>query len=477
MLHLASNKKKKTEENQQSKDRKNKIDETIARFFFGCNIPFKVIDSPYFRELMVLLCPEYPVPQRQTLASKLLDEAYDDIRASQKSAESRKGTLLIDGWKNSVTNRKLLVTMVKPRGEKEILIDCEDYTDIPGNAENFGDTITTAREIAINELNIEVEACGSDNEKAIRKACRESNLPSFGCPAHLFDLAINSIHNCSIGAKVRSVHTFIRKFPKLQDRVIKAGGSALIIRGATRWKGEKEELQCFSKNFNAITQVMEESADQDFDEIHDIMTDTNLLREVQEEILVLTPLCNMVDKAQRRESKLSEAIEDWTHVTFCDSNELKNRKKQLDKMFYCETSLTSNILDHRFKGASLTFEQNAKVDEFLRQKLRSTDEYEIFHEFKRGDGAFSDETITELSPKLFWQFFYDYAPALSEIAQLYTSLPASTAGLERSFSQWSYVHDKLRNRLGVERSRKLFFVYHALTLSNFDSDSILSSTL
>lgn len=404
------------------------------------------------------------------LGSTLLDNEYEDIRSSQKSKGIRKGTLLIDGWKNSVTNRKLVVTMVKPRGEKEILIDCEDFTDLSGNAENLGETITNAQAISLDELNIEIEACGSDNEKAIRKASRDSNLPSFGCPAHLFDLAINSIHNTSVGEKVRTVHNFFRRFPKLQDRVKKAGGSAMIIRGATRWKGEKEELECFSKNFNAIFQVMEESNDQDFDEIQDIMQDPDLLSQVQEEVVTLTPLCIMVDKAQRREGMLSEAIEDWTTIVFPDTERLKARKSQLDKMFYCETSLISNVLDHRFKGASLTFEQNATVDEFIRKKLRGTEEYNIFHDFKNSVGLFADETITKLPPKLFWQFFYDYSPKLSELAQLYTSLPSSTAVLERSFSQWSYVHDKIRNRLGVERSRKLFFVYHALTLSNFDSD-------
>lgn len=192
-----------------------------------------------------------------------MDNAYVDLRENQKSIEPRQGTVLIDGWKNSVTNRKFVVTMVKPRGEKEILISCEDFTDISGNADNLGETIINAQEISRNELNIEIEACGSDNEKAIRKAARESNLPNCGYPAHIYDLAINLVHKYSIGTKVRTVHNFIRWFKKFQDRVMKAGGSSVIIRGATRWKGEKEELEFFAKNHNAIMQVIEETADQE----------------------------------------------------------------------------------------------------------------------------------------------------------------------------------------------------------------------
>ena len=47
------------------------------------------------------------------------------------------------------------------------------------------------------------------------------------------------------------------------------------------------------------------------------------------------------------------------------------------------------------------------------------------------------------------------------IIQLLQS-PASSASIERVFSNFSFVHSKLRNRLGVERAAKLVFCYRSL---------------
>ena len=47
------------------------------------------------------------------------------------------------------------------------------------------------------------------------------------------------------------------------------------------------------------------------------------------------------------------------------------------------------------------------------------------------------------------------------VNQLLTS-PASSASVERIFSNFSYVHSKLKNRLGVERAAKLVFCYRTL---------------
>jgi hypothetical protein len=42
------------------------------------------------------------------------------------------------------------------------------------------------------------------------------------------------------------------------------------------------------------------------------------------------------------------------------------------------------------------------------------------------------------------------------------SIPASSASIERIFSNFSFIHTKLRNRLGVQRATKLVFCYRML---------------
>lgn len=44
----------------------------------------------------------------------------------------------------------------------------------------------------------------------------------------------------------------------------------------------------------------------------------------------------------------------------------------------------------------------------------------------------------------------------------YLKIPASTAQLERLFSNWAYIHSDLRNKLSDETSKKLLNTYFTL---------------
>lgn len=195
--------------------------------------------------------------------------------------------------------------MVKPRGEKEILIDCVDFTDQSGTGEAYAEAIHNACAVAEQELNVQVDSVGSDNEPSVRKGARESNLVNYGCTSHIADLAVNSLHNQDLGGEIRQVLLFIRRNIKIQERIRKAGGSAVLIRCETRWKGEKEELESFQKNYEAIMTVMEASDEIDFpNNIRRILRKPFLMRSVEKEILALTPLCTLIDKAQQRDCLL-----------------------------------------------------------------------------------------------------------------------------------------------------------------------------
>lgn len=63
-------------------------------------------------------------------------------------------------------------------------------------------------------------------------------------------------------------------------------------------------------------------------------------------------------------------------------------------------------------------------------------------------------------------------PEMSKLALKILNLPASSAQIERIFSNWGHIHSSLRNRLTFERSKKLLHVYFALNNqqnSNYDT--------
>lgn len=444
-----------------SKEEKEEIHIFTAKFIFGCNLPFVIVENVYFKELVKRLCPSYDLPCVKYLSEGLLNKTFDLLQPIKHS--KREGTLMIDGWKNPNKNQKVVVAMVKPTDEKEILIDSYDFTSIPENYLNLKEVIIDATLKAEEKFNIVVSSVCTDNAANMRKASRESNLINYGCICHIGDLLLNDIHDKILVQDVRSVLVCFRK-PNLQQKVLDAGGSSLILRGETRWKGEKDELICFTKNFDHIQLIAENSSDEEVSSnVKGILDQENLLLRIQNEIKLHNPICHIIDEAQKREGKLGDVLENWTKLKLPDKH--KNQKALRDKMVYSEAGLLANVFHPKYKGSSLNLNQLAVVDDTVRKKLRNSSEFQIYWKYRANEDEFNELALIDLSPTEFWTTFLHHCPVVSTLALTYTSLPASTALLERSFSQWSYVHNKTRNRLGGEKSKKLFFIYHALSLN------------
>lgn len=50
-----------------TKSESEKIDESLAKFFYACNVPFHSIDSNYFKEFLHALRPSYKPPNRKKI--------------------------------------------------------------------------------------------------------------------------------------------------------------------------------------------------------------------------------------------------------------------------------------------------------------------------------------------------------------------------------------------------------------------------
>lgn len=95
----------------------------------------------------------------------------------------------------------------------------------------------------------------------------------------------------------------------------------------------------------------------------------------------------------------------------------------------------------------------------------SDDGMNSLHKYKLKSGIFGILfEKQQLTPGAFWSLAKNKHQDLSNMAEKLLNLPASIAKLERIFSNWSYVHNPLRNSLEGERSKKLLGVYYALKI-------------
>lgn len=101
-----------------SAEAKESINRSVARFIHGLGFPFATVDKKLTKEMFRELQPGYKPPNPQAIGEKWLDIIYKEEVTKNKSllgSDGSKAALLIDGYKNSVTNRKLIATMLRIR--------------------------------------------------------------------------------------------------------------------------------------------------------------------------------------------------------------------------------------------------------------------------------------------------------------------------------------------------------------------------
>ena len=129
------------------------IDQVLADMFFSCNIPFLTFESVYFKRFVNLLNPAYKIPSRRTLSTSLLDNRFSEFQNSIVQIESGDATLLIDGWKNSVANKKTVVGMLRLYKGRYVFLQSWNFSNLSetGDALNnvVNESVNTTRENTI----------------------------------------------------------------------------------------------------------------------------------------------------------------------------------------------------------------------------------------------------------------------------------------------------------------------------------------
>ena len=78
---------------------------------------------------------------------------------------------------------------------------------------------------------------------------------------------------------------------------------------------------------------------------------------------------------------------------------------------------------------------------------------------------FTEGVVDKFTPACWWESMSDtFGKDVAQVAQKLLTAIASSAGIERLFSTFGYIHSKIRNRLGIEKAAKLVFVYRMLNV-------------
>lgn len=204
--------------------------------------------------------------------------------------------------------------------------------------------------------------------------------------------------------------------------------------------------------------------------VFSLILSENLKKTVLDQIKLQDDICAIINKCQEKDTNLSKAAEMWLDLKIPSgiTQNLKSKYTERKNMALTKITLSAYFLDPFTDNNKITKEQEEAVKQFLDSSYENTVMMEptgILRELEilmKGNDII--ETIKSRVDNAtdFWTFISGSGQMseLSKIALKLYKIPASSAQLERVFSMWNHIHNKSRNRLTFERSRKLMHIYY-----------------
>ncbi|KAJ8910589.1 hypothetical protein NQ315_013558, partial [Exocentrus adspersus] len=164
------------------------INKTCGKLFFGCNIPFSVIDSDLFKNFVQSLRPSYRPPCRKTLSNSLLNKVHAELENSVTKSVDEDSVLLINGWKNESNNTQNVATLLHNTQTKTTVF--LDAWDISGGreGEKIAGAITQTFTSGKEKNNTNIYAVCSDNAANMMKMGRTVDVWHSTCNSHTANL-------------------------------------------------------------------------------------------------------------------------------------------------------------------------------------------------------------------------------------------------------------------------------------------------
>ncbi|XP_047035471.1 uncharacterized protein LOC124641447 [Helicoverpa zea] len=331
-----------------------------------------------------------------------------------------------------------------------------------------------------------------------------TNLFTYGCLAHSLQLMFTDIKTLptlkTFTANAKACIKAIKNSHKLNSAFIEKQSTtglqiSLKLPVKTRWgslvscfeslKENKQTIKAIaideglSDALNKVPSLKKLMLSDDFwDKVSRF---SSLLKPISDTIKIVesdTPqLSKVLSLYKKIEDSMEKILKDEVQNPLTKSEEKKVREilKHRKEFAVYDVHKIANLLDPRFKGCDLTPEEETIATEQIYNtavKIADIDEDTVLTELANyiaKQGFFSKtflwSSVTKITPIAWWAGLCK-STALSKLALKFLSLPTTSAACERTFSTYSDVHSKKRNRLTNDRASKIVYIAHNLRLKS-----------
>ncbi len=324
----------------------------------------------------------------------------------------------------------------------------------------------------------------ANNMRSMRKSLALSNnenvrsVFTYGCSAHLANLIAKDLIDHKVVDKVKTVVKYFRNTHIAKAKFRDAKGTNLCLPIDVKWNSYYDCLKSFADNYLTLT-TLASTYKHIFDkDVVRLLTEENLLAASENLCEKLKVVGTAVDRLQANDCYLSDAYEEWITMRkyfqgengemddICNVNaDLMCFNDRFNLAITVYHSL-ANLLDPRYKGRNLLPEHRTEamnfieIETFLSEILKFQAEAQAPYE----KYLFNSSATQNISPYIWWKSIENSGVIKPDLkftkfcTKLFTC-NASTAGLERLFSTYGFIHSKIRNRLGVDKSAKLVSLF------------------
>ena len=453
--------------NSQQKDA---LDEQIARLFYSCNLPFCLAENDVFKQTIAILRPGYAPPTRKRIACRLLDKVFDEqTQATASVLEGNNVTLIQDGW-SDVHNSPVIAHSLHT-GQKSFFLNSVDTGTNKKTATYCASLATKASEEATNKFGCKIVAIVTDNERKMQSMRSKlksdyDSLCVYGCASHLLNLVAKEIIPSQVISQITEINKYFRDHHVPGSLLSNQKGSVKPqLPVVTRWNSQLDCMHTYLINRPFLLIILAQHEDDIDSSIGNLISIINLYREAKYLHAQLQPIAISLDKLQSDESNIADTCEEWNKLL--EVEELSSYKGKITKRYkqaITPIHLLANILHPKYMGQRLSYEQQEEARSILIEQNASLLPLLYLFQAKAEPFPTSIFSCTDtLKPAMWWRTFKSsknlVRNELCDIAIKLLSLQSSSDSIERIFSNFGFIQNKLRNRLGIEKAAKLVFCY------------------
>jgi len=485
------------------------INRSLLRCIVLCNLPYSIVDHPFFMDYSRRLRPMYTLPSASYLSDELLwsELARIELINDEKLSRATNLTLAVDGWTN-LRSESIYCFVIITGNREAILHSASDLSD----KKHTGDYLASEMERVIKKVGEgKFIAVITDNAANMRSArnliC--ANFPwilNLRCAAHAFNLIICDILNFpSVRKILKDAVSIISQFTGshlLQNALKTARDLFNITIGLrnpvkTRWSSVYDCVHSLLLNEGALKKVISDLSAEVNPQVKSIVQNYGFWSALVKIETITYPFKQAITIIEADTATLAEV---YYLMIMLASRVYRMKDPDVDFRLHC-----IQVFNHRWEDM---YDPIFHLAYFLHPRFRGRGMvHGQFNEMMRTAGEIwryfekDEQSVIDLlgqmqqyklscppydapfnlkmnAPILWWSAIEDVmGNNLSRLAIRLLSIAPHSANCERVFSLMSWYHSKRRNRLTVERVEAMarlhnYYVQHPRTELKHGFDDI-----